>query len=125
MRKKLLQKDQDFNYALAIALADEAACREAGQLNSSLSSGDAHHTKDKHRTYPSKVHNTSKKNTATSVNPPFKSYKCFSCGSTAHHRDKCKLRDATSDGCAKKGHKQSVCGKREVNQVTEEDVEEE
>ena len=53
-RKKLLQKDQDYNYALAIALADEAACREACQLNSSSSSGDIHHIKHKHSTYPSK-----------------------------------------------------------------------
>ena len=91
-RKKLLQKDQDFNDSLAIALADEA---ESGQL--STSSGDVHHVKHKHQrhAYPSKEQNPSKKSAANSYTNPTanssKSYKCFLCGSTAHHCDKCKF----------------------------------
>ncbi len=109
---------------LLLWLPDEDACREAGQL--STPSGDVHQVKHKHKrpTYPSK------KSTANSTANPtanqFKSYKCFSCGSTAHRRDKCKNRDAICHGCQRKGHIQSVCmRKRVVYQLSSEDVEQE
>ncbi|XP_052259085.1 uncharacterized protein K02A2.6-like [Dreissena polymorpha] len=111
-RRLLSIADLTLQNAIEIALAMEAAHKDAAELQLSAAA-DVPVNRVGHSTKPKKwKHHKHTK----------ESSKCIHCGKTNHHSEKCRLKDAVCHHCKAKGHIKAICRKLMSVQCMEENV---
>lgn len=103
-KTKLLSEDRNFERAVQIAIADEAAHKEAKFLHTTT----VNFTKEKFSLKKPK-NNKSSSNEQRRQKPV---KECYRCGATDHLADKCKYRTMKCHYCSKLGHLRKMCLKK-------------
>lgn len=120
-KTKLLSEDRTFDRAVQIAVADEAAQKEAKFLQTPHSTT-VNYTKGKYsqkktrdyKEFTTKNFSTKDQNQERRT----KTKECYRCGATDHLANKCKHRTTKCHYCSKEGHLSKMCLKKKRDNAT-------